>query len=463
MSKLIRKPVAEPEKVNPYAKFNLMRNPFPPEGVVRVNSDDPVENGTIFDPKIRAEILEDFKRKFIFPDHIGRINTMGFLWSPGSHENRGLGKTAFLRYFIQQINKDFGASLLGEEYKACVLYLYPREDIKRLNHLCLLALRKITEEENGKRSIFDNVLSIVRYRAIEEDFPHVIKKLDTEEKIEKLADDDFIKELEIDFEGLADKVTNIFTANGVRSEVAEQVSRVGLQAFLRPYFYFSARRLEKESVDLFFNDLVGMLLSAYFTHAYVFVDDLYNMFLKAYKRDIERFAESLNYWQFRSPDSLAVKKRFYSFVLTMHAKAQESLNPFWRQSGLSQFCPMDLRGTHALLVDTINAEEARKLISNYQNYRGTYTFRGKVYVGHRVEWKKAQEDPLSPFTTEAVDKLAELNGYHPRKMLNKEYGAYKVLEHAVSADIDKIDTDFIEKVFEEKPPPVEEEEGILEY
>lgn len=460
MTELIRKPTEKPTEENPYAVFNLTRNPFPPEGTVRVGSEDPVENGTVFNTAIREESLEKFKNKFIYPDSMGRINPMGYLWSPGGHENRGLGKTAILRFYQVGINKDYGQSLLGKKYKACVLYLYPREDMKSLNHLCQLALRRVAERENGQ-SLFEDILSIVRYRAIEEKFSHITEKLDNEEKIKNLSNNDFIRELGLDFEALTTNVVNIFTANGVRSKVAEIISTEGLEAYCR--VYLSPRKSLMESVELFFSDLVGMLSAAYFTHAYILVDDLYEMFLKANKKDAERFAEGLNYWQFRSQDSLAVKKRFYGFIFTIHAKAEEWLAPFWRQSGLSQFCPLGVRGTNSLLVDILSPEEARKIIATYLNYENTYNYRGKTYNGHRMKLKDVPE-PLFPFTKEAIDKLSEYNGGHPRRMLDKEFGAYRILEEAIAAKVEKIDADFVEKVLQEKRPTGEEvEEDIFDY
>lgn len=462
MGSLVRKPAEERKEVNPYAKLNLARNPFPPEGIVRVNSDDPVENGAIFDTTIRTGVLRRFKTKFIMPSKMRKINPMGYLWSPGGYENRGLGKTAILRYFQTRINRDYGSSILARRYKTCVIYLYPREDLKTLNHLCQLGLRRVTEKTSDDRSLFDDLLCIARYRAIERSFRKKLRLLNSDEKIRKLVDHNYVEELEIDFTDLSEKVTNIWTSCGVRSEVAESVAEDDLLKYCRS---LSSRRFLNESIELFFNDLVGMFIAAYFTHAYVFVDDLYNMFLKATKRDVERFAEGLNYWQFRSQDSLAVRKRFYSFIITMHARSEEMLSPYWRSSGLYQSSSLNLRGTSAVLVDTLNLKEAKKLISIYLNYRSKYTYLGKKYNGHRINWNKAKKDSLSPFTEEAIVILAEHNGFHPRKMLNKEHGAFRILEEAIRADVNKISAEFVKKVLaEERPPPSEEEEeSILEY
>lgn len=461
MSGILRKPRVSGKIDNPYAKFNLTRNPFPPEGVVRVSSEDPVENGTVFGNSIRPTVLEKFQKRFILPDSLGKISPMGFLWSPGAEENRGLGKTSLLRYFQNAVNEDYGESLLGKRYKACVIYALPSEEHKSISLLCQLLVKRICDND-GSDSIFSDAISTVRYRAIHEIDELIAKKIKVSQ-LRLMAHPEFLEGLKIDGAKFRAKVVELLVKSGMRSEVAEFITDSTLWDYCRS---LSSRKLQGEAPTIFFCDVVALLKAAYFTHAYIFIDDLYSIFLKASKSDVERFAEGLNHWQFRSQDSLNVKTRFHSFILTMHAKTQEQMAPFWRQAGLDQFAPLNLGSGHALQVDVLHRDEARQLVATYLNYAGKYRYKGVSYKGHRIDPTKTNKEPYSPFSLDAVDAIAEFSGDHPRKMLNDEFGAYKVLEAALAEGVDVIDKGFVDRTLSAKAKKTvqkEKEPSMLGY
>lgn len=74
-----------------YEVYGLRENPFPKGGaIIKPESKDPRENGSIFSTNARAKEIEDFERKFLgiktcFDDRL----RCGFIWAEG---DRGSGR-----------------------------------------------------------------------------------------------------------------------------------------------------------------------------------------------------------------------------------------------------------------------------------------------------------------------------------------------------------------------------------
>jgi len=101
--------------------WNLDNNPFPSDAIARLGGSDPRENGLLFDPFVLPDKVKEAREKFVLAAAFGDIK-FGYLWSIGlSSEDtrgfgyadaRGFGKSSLMQYLVEQVNEDFGRSIL---------------------------------------------------------------------------------------------------------------------------------------------------------------------------------------------------------------------------------------------------------------------------------------------------------------------------------------------------------------
>jgi hypothetical protein len=90
--------------------WNLAQNPFPPEAIARLGSEDPRENGVLFNPAVQPTKVAEAMEKFVLGAAYGG-QKFGYLWSLGTGihgDARGFGKSVLLQYLVEAINHDFG-------------------------------------------------------------------------------------------------------------------------------------------------------------------------------------------------------------------------------------------------------------------------------------------------------------------------------------------------------------------
>jgi hypothetical protein len=419
------KPISQEQENNPFWIYNLKRNPFPTAGVINPGKESPIENGSIFNSNVRKSLIDGFEKKFLKPSVEGNFLPIGYLWAPSGDENKGMGKTAVMRYYQTLINSDYGNNYFNGEYKAAVIYIYPRVgEMKTLSSLSYLGLQRISEPMDGRNSLLNDMHLYLRYMLLE-DAGQVLDP-------EKLLDSEYLFEKGIDEELVKEKIFNYLIESGISDNFAEVFASQSYNKFI---VQFSKGQKQKMANEIFFNDMVILFTLTDYSHVYIFVDDLYEMFVKASKNDYIKFAEDLNYWVFRSQDSEAATKSFYTFVFTIHPTTEETLSAAWRQSGLAQFCPMNLHGEHAVIVDRLNSVEAVSLVETYLNF---------------PEFRQGKPtNRYYPFTKEAIEEIAKANDYHPRKMLNQEYGCHRILNEAIERNVDVITLEFVQQILSE--------------
>lgn len=86
--------------------WKLDGNPFPSDAI-RLGADQP------YSKDVYPEETSQFYRKFIRGGLQGN-RKVGFLWSQGPGGDTGYGKTSLMRFAAQEINADFGNSVLSE-------------------------------------------------------------------------------------------------------------------------------------------------------------------------------------------------------------------------------------------------------------------------------------------------------------------------------------------------------------
>ncbi|OJV96063.1 MAG: hypothetical protein BGO39_03570 [Chloroflexi bacterium 54-19] len=422
-----------------YAHLGLLDNPFPVDGIINPASPDPRVNGTIFEPGIRRGVILDFESKLLGVSNPEQRYRMGYLWAQGDQAfGRGVGKTAILLHLMRSINRNWGETYFKGKFPVCALYVYPPQNMNRLEYLAVLAMCELVA-----LGVINSAVTNLRYRVImesnwPEDQVERVRNLRLEEG-KKLLSNDWLISNGFDLKALEDLVIALLVSNNVEADFARAIAANDLLGYLK-----SMRKdglldfpppprdlaLYRKANNLFFTQTLRTLKIAGFKGVYLFVDDIENMIDKMGRRERETFTKELGYILLRG-DYEAGISRFLTLVLTTHAAAAQRLSEAWGLAGLQSSLPMSLDAPNSILVPLLDLNEAKEVV--------------KRHLNHYRKDKSQPENPaeiFKPFTEEAVELLVQQCNYHPREFLSK---AHFTIERAKQEDSRTlIDKAFIE-------------------
>jgi len=381
-----------------YEKFGLKENPFPKGGaILKPESDDPRENGSIFSINAREKEILEFERKFIgtatsFDDRI----RCGFLWAEGDRTTgRGMGKTALAVFMKHKINDGFGNKYFNGSKKFFCSYLsFNQQMVAKIGLFFQTALN-----------------SLIKDRIFEE----LSKVISSEILIRKGVSGDF---------------SNAVANNSVRDYLEKEVLGHDLNQ------RHSARdwRADPALTDIFLNQTTKCLKAAGFAGGLLIVDDIENLTDKSTPKQIESFIKDFGLYFFRTGNE-ASNSNFYTVILTTHQQSAQKISQAWKVAGLAAAYPLDEKGHASLLARKPDLEQSIDIVIQYiKRYRdSSFTSQNEFF----------------PFTKNALETVIKESDFHPRRFLSR---LNRVVVEAVSQDVSEIDLDFIKTV-----PEVEDE------
>ncbi|MEA5552893.1 hypothetical protein VB713_18270 [Anabaena cylindrica UHCC 0172] len=412
-----------------YELYNLKENPFPSSPFVNPNSNDARNNGEIYEPSIRdkeSEAIEEnfFKVPQSDPNHL----RLGYIMDT-SYIGRGNGKSAFLVNLQKKINQDFGLSISNELNKCFAIILVPASGgkTKTFESFIDLFFERIFESN----IINDSLLSL-RLEAIinlSDDFDPEEYFSDENDLKNKLQSHDWYRDNNIDFRQVSYKIlANPYLQNLPQDFPIFSLTPLIFQSVNQEDFkqYYQNLKRGQPRLEFIFSHLVTLFLGAGFNGAYIFVDDFERVPDFQSERQKRDFALELRTCLFDGFYTNA-KVGFYNLILVLHAGVPRLIQSAWEQSGLEQRSPISSKvtSTNVIRFEKINVNDAYSLIQKYlQAYR----------------INQADTNTFSPFTQDAVAKIAELSEFNASKILKL---AYEVLERAVDKNIAEINLDFV--------------------
>lgn len=385
-----------------YEIYGLKENPFPKGGaILKPESKDPRENGSIFSIEARAKEIKEFEEKFIgvktsFDDR----SRCGFLWAEGDRTTgRGMGKTALAVYMKHKINRGDGGREYGGNYfngkeKLFCSYVSFKEQIKsKLAFLYKEAFRSFINEDL---------------------FSYIVAHVNEDQLLEEGVEDDF-----------ADAVLN----NSVKNYL-EFLSRYKLEEMSTAW---DQKFLVKVS-DLFLNQTVKCLKTAGFRGGIVIVDDIENFTDRSTRAEIENFVKDFGIAFFRAGNE-ASNSNFFTIILTTHQQSAQKISQAWTVAGLSASFPLFPGGFASLLTRKPDLEHCKDIVVQYLKYyrNKTVSIPNKFY----------------PFTEDSVETVIMECDYHPRSFLSR---FHRILVEALGKEIKEINKEFVATV-----PEIEEE------
>jgi hypothetical protein len=383
-----------------YEIYGLKENPFPRGGaILKPESSDPRENGSIFSKNARAREITEFEEKFIgtktsFDDRI----RCGFLWAEGDRTTgRGMGKTALAIYMKHRINDGYGKNCFGGKEKIFCSYVSFTAQLKSK----VAFLYKETFRSFIREGLFPHISSCV-------------------------SKDDLVKAgVE---EGFAEAITN----NSVKDYV-ESFSRYSLEEMSTAW----DQRFLLKLPELFLNQTVRALKAAGFRGGILLIDDIENLTDKSTRAEIENFIKDFGIAFFRAENE-ASNSNFFTMILTTHQQSAQKISQAWTVAGLSASFPLASGGYVSVLTRKPDMEQCRDIVVQYLNYYRDPSF--------------TCPDEFYPFTKDAIETVVQECDFHPRRFLSR---FNRIIVEALSKDVKEINSEFVKTV-----PEIEEEEEV---
>lgn len=412
-----------------YEIYNLSENPFPSSPFVNPNSNDARNNGEIYEPSIRDQEYKSIEENFLKvpqsdPNHL----RLGYIIDT-SYIGRGNGKTAFLTNLQKRINQDFGLSISNEMNKCFAIIVVPEPGgkTKTFESFVDLFVDRVFES-----NVIEDSLISLRLDAIfeiDEDFDtdqHFLDEGDLKAKLNSL---DWYSQQNLDFR----KISQRILSNSYLQELPQDFpifssTPLVLKLVDQNDFkeYFKNLKRGKPKVKFAFSHLVDLFLAAGFNGAYIFVDDFERVPDFQSERQKRDFALELRTCLFDGLYTNA-KTGFYNLLLVLHAGVPRLIQSAWEQSGLEQRSPIFFKGIpkNVIRFEKIKLEDAFSLVQKYLQ-------------AYRIQ--EVPPDTFSPFSKDAVVRIAELSEFNASKILKM---AYEVLERAVEQSAPEINVDFV--------------------
>lgn len=383
-----------------YEIYGLKNNPFPKGGaILKPESNDPRENGSIFSVNARAEQIKEFEGKYIgektsFDDR----TRCGFLWAEGDRTTgRGMGKTALAVYMRHKINEGYGKNYFNGKAKFFCSYVSFKEQIKsKVAFLYKEIFRSFIRD-----GLFSEVSNLV-----------------TVSDLEKA--------------GVQPRFAEAVANNSVR-DYLERLSRYRLDEMSTAW----DQKFLVKLPDLFLNQTTWCLRAAGFEGGIILIDDIENLTDRSTRAEIENFIKDFGLAFFRAGNEVS-NSSFYTIILTTHQQSSQKISQAWTVAGLSASYPLVPGGYASLLTPKPDMSECLEMITQYLKYYRDPSF--------------SSPNEFYPFKKAALETVILESDFHPRRLLSR---LRRTITEALSQDVKEITAEFVKAT-----PEIEEEETL---
>lgn len=412
---------------NKYAKYGFSQNPFPIDPAVKPYSNDKRENGSIFLEDLRAEEFNEFKTRIV-----SSRTKIGFLMDYAAYKGRGIGKTAFMNYVKNTINKDLGDNISNGAEVLYAVYVSPSPE-KRERTMSLIArniYRSMTQSDL-LRIVFSRLRAFTGI--ISEEI--LCKAGDVESYESTICNDEWLVQEGINVDTLNKAVAKELYDIGIQLSFEER-TLFGSESFQQFRHYFTTFDTsdyvwKKDGCFMLFDTMVRMLRAADITHCIILLDEVEKIVTYQNFAEKRAFCDSLRNY-FIDGSSINAISSYYKLFMTIHPNSQELLMPHWQAAGLERFSEL---GGNTAKDNTVffrpieNTEEmAKKLTLIYMN--------------------EAQDErdktSIAPFTEDALKAIMLKAQNVPGRFLKYMYNA---IEKGIENDWDIIDTPQVETMW----------------
>jgi len=396
-------PAANPQPAPVHLKkaWGLKRNPFPHTGVARLGGSDLRENGLLFRRDVQPEQFRETVEKFVLgPAYSG--TKFCYLWSlgsgpegPGDYGALGYGKSVLLQDLVEEINEDFGRTLLLEAG-------LDEEDADEHRICAVLASFDMANARSLAAVFFEATRYACKFRRAD-DAPTLAERLQAElvRRIKSDDPDDLQEAVQDEIDRVRGRTLGPAVDEFIRHLCAGDAAQTGR--------YIEAVRTGARGRVQAANYLATLLhfaRAAGVHHVLLGCDQLEDFAATSTTRqkrqvETERFRDFVLELQ-PMADMLAV-------VVTLHPRAEHAIGEMWRLADLPDFDPTRTRNARHVVVlrELESVDQVKKLFEPYL----AAARRDEGYEGNG----------LAPFTDDAVDEILSITSGKPRDLLRAAY------------------------------------------
>ncbi len=394
-------------------QWKLKENPFPSEAIARLGGTDNRENGLLFDPKVVPDKVAEATEKFVLGGVYSGLK-FGYLWSLGTGlhgDARGFGKSSLLQYLVEEVNADFGERI----FLNCGL---EKSDAKEHPICAVLASFDMANARSLSAVFFEAARYACRFKRTPET-PTLAER---------------IRKRLVDVVG-SDELPNLISAvDNVQENLRGRTLGPPVEEFLALLCGDDTNRLRTHidgvtptkrtrSGASYLATFLLVVKAAGINHVLLCCDQLEDFAATTTTRqkralETERFRDYILEIQPMS-DML-------SCVVTMHPRATQAIGDLWRQADLPNYDYDREENRHRVVIleRVANEDRARNLLIRYLEPARTAVVQG--------------DNPLYPFTVDAVGALYTRSDGKPREILRK---ANALIEAGAEENWDVIDGD----------------------
>lgn len=414
--------------------YYLQRNPFPRDAILKEDSGEPSENGSIFNPGVNKTEVTEFYEKFVLQPVLHGGSGFGALWSLGANEAaRGYGKSSLGQFGCKSINADWGKKILtdlgmeeAETKQHRVMASFAAFDRNNVTSFNSVAFEHVTWLSETREPFYDrSPLERLRGRILTR-LKNDGTELDagTEEETETIVSE--VEDARLQMKGkklgpLVDDFVTLLAEGNIR-EIRRHLEDISTWNRLRNGFSY-------------LDTAITFAKAARISKVVLFVDqveDFANTNVSKSKRvkEVERFRDII--------EETAPFSRTAYYVLTMHPLAQQVIADTWDEARLPSLALPPPEGTEAENIEKVQVlrgikddAEAFELFKAYLND-----------AEYRVEGAPSE---LHPFDEEAITAIREHHSGRPGHMLKT---ANAILDLASKRQQETIDADFVAAVLD---------------
>jgi hypothetical protein len=377
--------------------WHLKRVPFPVVPFVDYFNADPLQNGSVFAPDLRAVEIGCIRRDILRNGFAAMVQRWSWVWARRQMGGTlGMGKTALLTYLADQINRDYGTSFFNMPANWLVIYVPIQPRVKSVGELAAAALASVCSDARGI-SIERLLVSRVRRKLVLNDqnsqHPDSMRRAPES----RFADDAWLRDNGVDLDMLSAQVERDLRSHGLKQKIARAFATLWLRDYLislngdQGNLFSPQHGFAAQAVTLLLDDIAQVTQAAQVTHTTLILDSFYYLVRNTRLAERPQLAAQLREMAVDGP-YVSVRRNLYDWVAVMHTVTAPTFNNAWESCDMHKQAPLRYDAKTSVTLRPLQWAEGRRLLEAYLGYQ------------RREPYK------LTPYTSEALDMIVRIAG-----------------------------------------------------
>jgi len=368
-----------------YSKYHLSKNPFPENAFIKVDSNDPRINGSIFCTEVFFEETNDLKQK------LGTKSNVIYLLGPGWE--RGTGKSAILVNAWKNLNSNDN---IVNIYLKCEKYA-PYNNPSGFAKGIIIELHK--------RNILWKILSIILNNYVEDVQP-LFPKISSLTTLFNTFKEYHQKLPFTRYTHISDPTNFSFNISNSTYEkwgLEKSICKKWLDIYLTSpsQFQDTLEKIPRKNAIRYYNFFINLLKLTGLEHCFIFLDQFEDALMIVSNPKIEEFCLGMR-------NLLESGTGFTTITVTLHPDSYTKLASGGKT--LTQLAPLDT--IHMISIMTLK-NRTELVVPLSQSYLNEFRTSEPIYTTY-------------PFTEDALQLICDIEGGNIRQILQRLYHCIQI-------------------------------------